>query len=337
MLKRGKMNRERSNNIGIIGTGFYVPEKILTNLDLEKKLDTTDEWIKTRTGIKERRIADDKEAASDLAAKAGAKALKDTNINPKEIDLLIVATHFPDHYIPSTACITQHKLGLENAVCFDLSAACSGSIYSLFVAESLMKNSNYNTAMIIGTEIFSRTVDWEDRNTCVLFGDGAGAILIKKGQKGKNIISFNFGSDGSGADLLKIPAGGSRLTVTNKTIKQRQHFIKMEGRKVYKFAKKMMVDSVIKALDKVELAREDIDLLIPHQANLRILEAVAKKLHLPIKKIMINLEKYGNTSAASIPIALDEAISQGKIKKGDIVVLTAFGAGLTWGAIVIRW
>ena len=331
------MNRERSNNIGIIGTGFYVPEKILTNLDLEKKLDTTDEWIKTRTGIKERRIADDKEATSDLAAKAGEKALKDANINPKDIDLLIVATHFPDHYIPSTACITQHKLGLENAVCFDLSAACSGSIYSLFVAESLMKNSNYNTAMIIGTEIFSRTVDWEDRNTCVLFGDGAGAILIKKGQKGKNIISFNFGSDGSGADLLKIPAGGSRLTVTNKTIKQRQHFIKMEGRKVYKFAKKMMVDSVIKALDKVELAREDIDLLIPHQANLRILEAVAKKLHLPIKKIMINLEKYGNTSAASIPIALDEAISQGKIKKGDIVVLTAFGAGLTWGAIVIRW
>ncbi|MCK4694172.1 MAG: ketoacyl-ACP synthase III [Candidatus Cloacimonetes bacterium] len=331
------MNRERSNNIGIIGTGFYVPEKILTNLDLEKKLDTTDEWIKTRTGIKERRIADDKEATSDLAAKAGEKALKDANINPKEIDLLIVATHFPDHYIPSTACITQHKLGLENAVCFDLSAACSGSIYSLFVAESLMKNSNYNTAMIIGTEIFSRTVDWEDRNTCVLFGDGAGAILIKKGQKGKNIISFNFGSDGSGADLLKIPAGGSRLTVTNKTIKQRQHFIKMEGRKVYKFAKKMMVDSVIKALDKVELAREDIDLLIPHQANLRILEAVAKKLHLPLEKIMINLEKYGNTSAASIPIALDEAISQGKIKKGDIVVLTAFGAGLTWGAIVIRW
>lgn len=331
------MINKNCNSIGIVGTGFYVPDKILTNFDLEKNLDTTDEWIKTRTGIEERRIADEKEAASDIAAKAGAKALTNANTNPEKIDLLIVATHFPDHYIPSTACITQHKLGLKNAVCFDLSAACSGSIYSLFVAESLMKNSNYNTAMIIGTEIFSRTVDWEDRNTCVLFGDGAGAIIIKKGQNGKNIISFDFGSDGSGADLLIIPAGGSRLPATNETIKQRQHFIKMEGRKVYKFAKKKMVDSVIKALEKAELTRKDIDLLIPHQANLRILESVAKKLHLPLEKIMINLEKYGNTSAASIPIALDEAISQGKIKEGDIVVLTAFGAGLTWGAIVICW
>jgi len=331
------MNKKNSNNIEIKGTGFYVPEKILTNFDLEKIVDTTDEWVKTRTGIEERRIADDKEAASDLAAKAGAKALENANINPKDIDLLILATHFPDHYFPSTACITQHKLGLENAVCFDLSAACSGSIYSLFVAESLMKNSNYDTAMIIGTEIFSRTVDWKDRNTCVLFDDEVGAIIIKKGLKGKNIISFDFGSDDTGADLLKIPAGGSRLPTTYRTVDQRQHFIKMEGKKVYKFANKMMVDSVIKALDKVDLTKKDIDLLIPHQANIRILKAVAKKLHLPLKKIMINLGKYGNTSAASIPIALDEAITQEKIKKGDIVVLTAFGAGLTWGAIVIRW
>ena len=226
---------------------------------------------------------------------------------------------------------------MENAVCFDLSAACSGSIYSLFVAESLMKNSNYDTAMIIGTEIFSRTVDWKDRNTCVLFDDEVGAIIIKKGLKGKNIISFDFGSDGTGADLLTIPAGGSRLPTTYRTVDQRQHFIKMEGKKVYKFANKMMVDSVIKALDKVDLTKKDIDLLIPHRANIRILKAVAKKLYLPLKKIMINLGKYGNTSAASIPIALDEAITQEKIKKGDIVVLTAFGAGLTWGAIVIRW
>lgn len=331
------MNKENSNNIGIIGTGFYVPEKKLTNFDLEKIVDTTDKWIRTKTGINERRIANIKEASSDLAAKAGLKALENANIDPKEIDLLIIATHFPDYYFPSTACITQHKLGLKNAVCFDLSAACSGSIYSLFVAESMLKNSNYNTAMIIGSEIFSRTVDWKDRNTCVLFGDGAGAIIIKKGQKRKNIISFDFGSDGSGAELLKIPAGGSKLPATNKTIKQRQNFIKMDGKKVYKFAKKMMVDSVITALDKVELTRKDIDLLIPHQANLRILKAVAKKLHLPLEKIMINLDKYGNTSAASIPIAMDEAISQGKIKKGDIVVLTAFGAGLTWGSIILRW
>lgn len=329
--------KNNHNEIGIVGTGFYVPEKIMTNYDLEKIVDTTDEWIRTRTGIKERRIANVDEATSDLAAKAGAKALKNANICPEEIDLLILATHFPDHYFPSTACITQNKLGLKNAVCFDLSAACTGAIYSLFVAESMLKNSNYNTAMIIGTEIFSRTVDWEDRNTCVLFGDGAGAIIIKKDQIGKNIISFDFGSDGSGADLLKIPAGGSMLPTSNKTIRERQHFIKMEGKKVYRFAKKMMVNSVIKALDKVDLTRKDIDLLVPHQANIRILKAVAKKLHLPLEKIMINLEKYGNTSAASIPIALDEAISQGKIQKGDIVVLTAFGAGLTWGSIVIRW
>ena len=327
----------KNNSIGIIGTGFYVPEKIMTNYDLEKIVDTTDEWIRTRTGIKERRIANIEDATSDIAAKAGLNALKKANIDPKDIDLLILATHFPDHYFPSTACITQNKLGLENAVCFDLSAACSGSIYSLFVAESMMKNSNYKTAMIIGTEIFSRTVDWEDRNTCVLFGDGAGAIIIKKDQKGKNMISFDFGSDGSGSDLLKIPAGGSRLPTSNKTIEQKQHFIKMEGKKVYKFAKKMMVNSVIESLEKVNLTRKDIDLLIPHQANISILKAVAKKLHLPLEKIMINLEKYGNTSAASIPIALDEAISQGKINEGDIIVLTAFGAGLTWGAIVIRW
>jgi 3-oxoacyl-[acyl-carrier-protein] synthase-3 len=239
--------------------------------------------------------------------------------------------------MPSTACITQRKLGLINAVCFDLTAACSGSLYAIKVAESILKNSNYNTAMIIGTEILSRTVDWKDRNTCVLFGDGAGAIILKKGIKGKNIISSDFGSDGSGADLLRIPAGGSRLPTSYRTIDQGQHFIEMDGRKIYKLAKKKMVDSVLKALENVNLTKKDIDLLIPHQANTRILEAVVKKLHLPKEKIMINLEKYGNTSAASIPIALDEAISQGKITEGDIVVLTAFGAGLTWGAIVIMW
>jgi 3-oxoacyl-[acyl-carrier-protein] synthase-3 len=328
---------EYSNSVGIIGTGFYVPEKIITNFDLEKIVDTSDEWIRTRTGINERRIAADNEAASDLAAKAGSEALYKAEIIPQDIDLLIIATLSPDHFMPSTACITQRKLGLINAVCFDLTAACSGSLYAIKVAESILKNSNYNTAMIIGTEILSRTVDWKDRNTCVLFGDGAGAIILKKGIKGKNIISSDFGSDGSGADLLRIPAGGSRLPTSYRTIDQGQHFIEMDGRKIYKLAKKKMVDSVLKALENVNLTKKDIDLLIPHQANTRILEAVVKKLHLPKEKIMINLEKYGNTSAASIPIALDEAISQGKITEGDIVVLTAFGAGLTWGAIVIMW
>ncbi len=328
---------EYSDNVSIISTGFYVPDKIMTNFDIEKIVDTSDEWIRTRTGINERRIAAADEAASDLAIEAGLKALYKADMNPKEIDLLIIATHSPDHFIPSTACITQRKLGLKNAVCFDLTAACSGSLYAIKVAESILKNSNYNTAMIIGTEILSRNVNWQNRDICVLFGDGAGAIILQKGIKGKNIISFDFGSDGSGADLLRIPAGGSRLPTTYRTVDQQQHFIEMDGKKIYKYAKKLMVNSVISALEKVDLTRKDINLLIPHQANIRILEAIAKKLHLPKEKIMINLEKYGNTSAASIPIALDEAISQGKITEGDIVVLTAFGAGLTWGAIVVCW
>jgi len=325
------------DGISIVGTGSYVPDKIVSNFDLEKMVDTTDEWITTRTGIQERRIAQASEAASDLALKAGSIALKQAGIAAKEVDLLIVATQSPDYQLPSTAAVIQPKLGLKNAVCFDISAACSGAIYALIMAESLMKTCNYNTAMIIGTDVLSKSVDWSDRSTCVLFGDGAGAIVLKMNIKGRNLISFDWGSDGSGVDFLKIPAGGSRNPILASNIDQNQQYLKMDGKKVYKQATKMMYHSVIRALNHAKLQKSDIDFIIPHQANKRIIEAIAKKLALADDKVMINIENYGNTSAASIPIALDEAISQGKIKDGDIVVLTAFGAGLTWGSIVIKW
>ncbi|MDD2250029.1 MAG: ketoacyl-ACP synthase III [Candidatus Cloacimonetes bacterium] len=325
------------DGISIVGTGSYVPDKIVSNFDLEKMVDTTDEWITTRTGIQERRIAQASEAASDLALKAGSIALKQAGIAAKEVDLLIVATQSPDYQLPSTAAVIQPKLGLKNAVCFDISAACSGAIYALIMAESLMKTCNYNTAMIIGTDVLSKSVDWSDRSTCVLFGDGAGAIVLKMNIKGRNLISFDWGSDGSGVDFLKIPAGGSRNPILASNIDQNQQYLKMDGKKVYKHATDMMYHSVLRALNQAQLKKNNIDLLIPHQANIRILKTVAKKLSLPQDKIMINLDKYGNTAAASIPIALDEAIVQGKIQSGDIVVLTAFGAGLTWGSIILCW
>ena len=324
-------------SVGIVGTGFYVPEKVLTNFDLEKIVATTDEWIQTRTGIKERRIASDKEAASDLAIKASYKALEDAKIYPDEIDLIIVATLSPDMAFPSTACLVQKNIGATGAVAFDIGAACSGFIYGLSIAQQYLQNETYKTALVIGVEIFSRIIDWQDRNTCVLFGDGAGAVILKAGKNGKGIIYTQLGADGSGADLLKQPAGGSRLPASHETVDKRLHYIKMNGKEVYKVATKSMAETVMNGLSKIGLSPKDIDLLIPHQANIRILECVAKKLDLPIEKVFVNVDRYGNTSAASIPIALSEAIEQGRIKKDDIVVLVGFGAGLTWGTTIIRW
>ncbi len=335
--ERIKSKIDNQKSIGITGTGFYVPEKNLSNFDLEKKIETSDEWIRTRTGIKNRRVASGREATSDLAYKAGKKALSNANLKASEIDLIIVATLSPDMLFPSTACIVQHKLKAKNAVAFDISAACTGFIYGISMAKSLMLTNNYKTALIIGAEVFSRIIDWKDRNTCVLFGDGAGAVVLEKAQNEHNILSTYLGSDGSGAILLNQPAGGSKIPASHESIDKGLHYLKMDGGEVYKLAVEIMVKSVKKVLNQEGLDENDIDILIPHQANIRILKKVAMKLNLPIDNVMMNIDKYGNTSAASIPIALSESVMEKKIKKGDIVVLVAFGAGLTWGASVIRW
>ena len=324
-------------SVGIVGTGFYVPEKVLTNFELEKMVDTTDEWILTRTGIKERRIASEEQATSDLAAAASRQALSNAKILPQEIDLIIVATLSPDMLFPATACLVQKNIGATKAAAFDIEAACSGFIYGLSIAQQYIQNGIYKTTLVIGAETFSRILDWQDRNTCVLLGDGAGAIVLKEVENGKGILSVHLGADGTGADLLKQPAGGSRLPASHETVKQRLHYLKMNGREVYKFAAKSMVETVTNGLSKIGLSPKDIDLLIPHQANIRILECVAKKLNLPMEKVFINIDRYGNTSAASIPIALSEAVEQKRIKKDDIVALVSFGSGLTWGASIIKW
>jgi 3-oxoacyl-[acyl-carrier-protein] synthase-3 len=323
-------------NVGILGVGSYLPVKVLTNKDLEKMVDTTDEWITTRTGIKERRIASDSESTSDLASKAALEALKKANMKPEDIELLIVATITPDMFFPSTACIVQGKIGAKKAACFDISAACTGYIYAMATAVQFIKNDVYKNALIIGAEKLSSIIDWTDRNTCVLFGDGAGAAVL--GSTAKNsIVSMYLASDGNQADLLKMPAGGSKMPASHKTIDERLHFLKMEGSEVFKIAVKAMADAAVKAINGFGLKAEDINLVIPHQANLRILMAVARMMGLSKEKIYLNIEKYGNMSGASTAVALAGAITEGRVKRGDIVVLDAFGSGFTWGAIVIKW
>lgn len=321
----------------IKGTGSYLPEKILTNKDLEKIVDTSDEWITTRTGIKERRIASEQEAASDLGTKAAQKALAMASCSAEEIDCLIVATITGDMPFPSTACFIQHQLGARNAVCFDLAAACCGFVYALNVGKSFIESGTYKKIVIIAVDLLSRITDWTDRNTCVLFGDGAGAVVLEPSESGRGIESVFLGSNGSAADLLYMPGGGSRQPATEESVAKRLHYLKMSGNEVFKLAVKAMLDSARGALDMAGLKCEDINLLIPHQANIRIIEATAKRLKLPQEKIFVNIHKYGNISGATTAIGLDEAYREGRIKKGDYVELVAFGAGLTWGAAVIKW
>jgi len=323
-------------SVGIVGIGAYLPEKVLTNEDLEKMVDTSDEWIMTRTGIKERHLAREDEAASDLGAKAAEEALKSASMKAEELDLIVCATITPDMDFPSTSCLIQRKLNAANAVCFDVSAACTGYIYAITIAEQFLKNGFYKNALVIGTEKLSGITDWEDRNTCVLFGDGAGACILKPVENG-GIISTYLGSDGNQADLLKIPAGGSRMPASLFTVKARLHFLKMEGSELFKHAVRLMADAAEKALSQAGLTCKDVTCLIPHQANIRILQAVAKKIGLPMERIYLNIEKYGNMSSASTAVALYEAVKYKRIKKGDILVLVAFGSGLTWGATVIEW
>jgi len=321
----------------IIGVGFYAPEKILTNKDLEKMVETSDEWIKTRTGMSERHIADEKTATSDLATQAALRAIEMAKINPEEIDIIMLGTVSSDMAFPSSACFVQNNIKATKAAAFDLSAACSGFIYGLTLAKGMIASGEAKTILVIGADCLSKLTDWTDRNTCVLFGDGAGAVVLQATEEDTGLLSSYIFSDGTKTHLLEVPAGGSRTPFSEEVLKNRTNFIKMEGNEVFKNAVKGMERAIDTALLKVGLKYEDVSLVIPHQANIRIIESIAKRMKLPPEKVFINLEKYGNTSSASIPIAMTEAYAAGRLKKGDILVITAFGAGLTMGAAVIKW
>ena len=328
--------RPNLKKVGIIGVGEYLPEKILTNADLEKIVDTSDEWITTRTGIKERHLVLAGQATSDLAFKAAERALVNAKLKPEDLDLIVVATITGDMPFPAVATIVQDKLGAKRAVCFDISAACAGFIYGLSVAEKFIASATYKNALVIGAETLSSITDWQDRNTCVLFGDGAGAVVLSEVKKG-GIISTYLGCDGSKVNILNMPAGGSRNPATSETVRNRQHFLKMQGNELFKIAVNTMTDAAQTVLKQAGMTFTDVDLIIPHQANARIIMAVAKKLGIPEEQVYLNIERCGNMSSASTVTALCEAVQEGKVKKGDIILLDAFGAGLVWGACIIEW
>lgn len=327
--------KERS--AGIIGLGSYVPERVVTNRELEGLVDTTDEWIVERTGIRERRIAGEGETTAVMATRAAERALADASVGAEDIDLIIVATVTPDMLFPSTACLVQTNLKATRAAAFDLTAVCSGFVYGLVVGSEFIRSGVYRKVLVIGAETLSRITDPADRNTAIVFADGAGAAVLGETTPGYGIIGTDMGADGTGGDLLKVPAGGSRLPATAATVAGRLHYIQMNGKEVFKFAVKIMGDSALKALARANLAPADIACLVPHQANIRIIQAAAKRLAMPMAKVYVNVDRYGNTSAASVPIALDEAVRNGRVKNGDVVVLVGFGGGLTWGSCVVRW
>ena len=321
----------------ISGVGAYVPAKILTNADLAKMVDTSDEWITSRTGIKERHIAAENEFTSDLGAEAGRRAMKMAGVTAEQIDLIIVATITPDMPFPSTACLVQNKLGARRAAAFDLEAACSGFIYALEIGQQFIMSRTYETVLVIGAEKLSSITDWKDRNTCVLFGDGAGAAILQNRQGAHGLLTAVMGADGSKADLLFMPGGGSRCPATVDSITSRQHFLRMEGKETFKNAVQAMQTAAEEALRRCEITISQIKCIIPHQANRRIIDAVGERLGAKPEQLFVNVDKYGNTSAASVGIALDEAVSTGRVQRGDLILLVVFGAGLTWGAAVIEW
>ena len=320
----------------ISGLGAYVPERILTNADLEKMVETTDEWIRTRTGIRERHIAAPEQATSDLALPAAREAIANAGLTPADLELIIVATTSPDMFFPSASCYLQAKLG---AACgaFDLAAACSGFAYALSVAESFIKSGNYKNILVVGAETITRFIDWKDRGTCVLFGDGAGAAVVSRSKDGHGILASYLGADGTQSEILQIPGGGSRTPPSAESVANGLHYIRMAGPELFKIAVKTMEQAVLKVLEHEKLSVNDIQCLIPHQANNRILQAVAERLKIDSSKVFINVDRYGNMSSASTVVALYEAVKTGAVKKGDYVVLVAFGGGLTWGASLIKW
>ena len=321
----------------ILGTGSYVPENCVDNSSLSKKVDTSDEWIRSRTGIRERRIATDSQSTSDLALEAAKKALNKAEMDPSMIDLVIVATITPDMSFPSTACILQDKLGLNKVACFDLEAACSGFLYALDVADGMLSTGRYHNALVVGAEKMSSILDWNDRTTCVLFGDGAGAAILSKSGSGPSLIGFQCGADGANPSLLYQPAGGSKTPASHESVENREHFLRMNGREIFKFAVRVMEKAVRDLLETHGVSLDQVDHVIPHQANVRIVESLAQRLEIPMDKIFCNLDKYGNTSAASVPLALDEAGTSARFKENELGVLVAFGAGLTWSATLVRF
>src|SRR6267143_228682 len=323
--------------VSIIGTGSYVPEKILTNEDLSRTVDTSDEWITTRTGIKQRRIAAKDEHTSDMAAKAALKAIEQAKISPAEIDLILVATATPDMLFPATACFVQKKIGATNAACLDISAACAGFLFGVEIAQQFITSHTYDTVLVIGADKLTAITNWNDRNTCILFGDGAGAAVLQHRGGTHGVISTHIGSDGQFADILFMPGGGCRMPITAENADQNLRTIHMTGKDVYKQAVIAMLNASKKAIEQAGLTIDDIACVIPHQANLRIIEAIADRLKIPIEKFYVNLDKYGNTSAAAVAIALDEASRTGRIKAGDYILMVVFGGGLTWASTVIEW
>jgi 3-oxoacyl-[acyl-carrier-protein] synthase-3 len=333
---RAKYNFQ-GRTCSITGVGSYVPAKTVTNADLEKLVDTSDEWITTRTGIKERHIAAPDEFTSDLAAKAALKAMQKAHVTADQIELIIVATITPDMPFPSTACLVQQKIGAHRAAAFDLEAACSGFIYALDIAQQFIMSRTYDTVLVIGAEKLSSIVDWSDRNTCVLFGDGAGAAVLQNRPQAHGLLTAVMGADGTKADLLFMPGGGSRCPASAESVTSRLHYLRMEGKETFKNAVQAMQTAAEEALKRCELDISRIKLIIPHQANRRIIDAVCERLNARPEQLFVNLHKYGNTSAASVAIALDEAVESGQVHRGDLLLLIVFGAGLTWGAAVIEW
>ncbi|HUU49339.1 MAG TPA: beta-ketoacyl-ACP synthase III [Nitrospinota bacterium] len=321
----------------IVGVGSYLPKKVLTNFDLEKLLNTSDEWIRTRTGVIERRIAGEDEATSDLGYKAAIQAIEDAKITPNDIDLILVATTTPDTYLPSSACYIQNSLGINRGAALDISAACAGFIFALSIADQYIRAGTFKNILVIGSEVLSRITDWTDRNTCVLFGDGAGAVVVQASDsEDSGILSTHIHSDGTYKDYLIVPGGGSRKPLSNEVIDKKLNYIKMKGNETFKIAVTSMVNVAKEALDANGYKSSELDLLITHQANKRIIDAIAKRLKLPKEKVYINLEKYGNTSAASIPIALDEAKREGLLKEGSLILLVGLGAGFAWGSVLVK-
>lgn len=321
----------------ITGMGHYLPERVLSNFDLEKMVDTSDEWIVTRSGIRERRIADRSQAASDLALEASKMALADAGVEPGELDLIIVSTVTPDMSLPATACILQTRLGATRAAGFDLSAACSGFVYGLTTASAMIAAGRAKKILLVGVEVLSRILDYEDRTTCVLFGDGAGAVVVEEGPEGDGVLGTFMQCDGALGELLYVPGGGSRMPLDEQRILERQQYVKMKGDGLFKYAVRAMVGAARSTLDEAGLSLSDIDYLIPHQANIRIIEGVRKRLKLTKEQVVVNIDRIGNTSSASIPIALSELKDGGTLHRGDLVMMVAFGGGLTWGAVLVRY